>query len=138
LNGLKPATQYYIRAFAKNDAGTFYGNEVSFKMGVPFGTSEYDAVYYPYLEHPMRNHVKDLLYFLDGQNYYWNTLIYASNDTLYREERQTDPSLGVNMGCVALISNIDPSQQGNYNYYIGSYYKFSLFKRLPQSAIFNL
>ena len=127
LNGLKPATQYYIRAFAKNDAGIFYGNEVSFTMGVPFGTSEYDAVYYPYLGTPYAYHVKDILYFFDGQNYYWNTLIYASHDTLYRAEGKMDPSLGVNTGCVALISNIDPSQQVNYNYYIGSYYKFSLF-----------
>ena len=34
---------------------------------------------------------------------------------------------GQSKSCVALISNIDSSQQKNYDYYIGSYYKFSLF-----------
>jgi uncharacterized protein (TIGR02145 family) len=30
LSGLEPGTQYYVRAFATNDAGTSYGTEVSF------------------------------------------------------------------------------------------------------------
>jgi len=126
LNKLKPATQYYIRAYAKNSAGTFYGNEVSFKMGVPYGTINYDAVYYPFLGAPYAYHVNDVLYYLDGQNYVWSTLIYANHDTLYRAQGHVD-SFGVNEGCVALVSSIDPSQQPAYNYYIGSYYKFSFF-----------
>jgi hypothetical protein len=136
LKGLKPATQYYIRAFAKNDAGTFYGNEVSFKMGVPYGTINYDAVYYPWRGTPYAYayHVNDVMYYLDGQNYAWSTLIYANHDTLYRANGQVD-SFGVNKGCVALVSNIDPSQQPSYPYYIGSYYKFSFFN---DTAVGNL
>jgi hypothetical protein len=30
LSGLNPGTTYYVRAFATNDAGTAYGNEISF------------------------------------------------------------------------------------------------------------
>ena len=30
INGLKPSTKYYIRAYATNSAGTAYGNELSF------------------------------------------------------------------------------------------------------------
>ena len=37
LTGLIPGKQYYIRAFAKNDAGTYYGNEVSFRVGTALG-----------------------------------------------------------------------------------------------------
>ena len=37
-----------------------------------------------------------------------------------------DP-IGQSKSCVALVSGIDSSQQKNYDYYIGSYYKFSLF-----------
>ena len=126
LNGLISGTQYYIRAFAKNDAGTYYGNEVSFRMGVALGTINYDAVYYPFLGTPLAYHVNDIMYIFDGQNYFWNTLVYANRDTLYHAEGQVD-SFGVNKGCVALVSNIDPSQQPAYPYYIGSYYKFSFF-----------
>ena len=126
LTGLISGEQYYVRAFAKNDAGTFYGNEVSFRMGVPHGMINYDAVYYPFLGTPYAYHVNDILYDSDGQNYFWNTLIYANHDTLYRAEGQVD-SFGVNKGCVALVSNINPSQQPSYTYYIGSYYKFSFF-----------
>jgi len=126
LNGLISGTQYYIRAFAKNDAGTYYGNEVSFRMGVALGMINYDAVYYPFLGTPLAYHVNDIMYIFDGQNYFWNTLVYANRDTLYHAEGQVD-SFGVNKGCVALVSNIDPSQQPAYPYYIGSYYKFSFF-----------
>jgi hypothetical protein len=31
LTGLIPSTNYYVRAYAKNSAGTFYGNTLSFK-----------------------------------------------------------------------------------------------------------
>jgi uncharacterized protein (TIGR02145 family) len=33
LSGLLPATKYYVRAYATNNAGTAYGNEVSFTTG---------------------------------------------------------------------------------------------------------
>jgi uncharacterized protein (TIGR02145 family) len=33
LNGLKPATSYYVRAYATNKFGTGYGNEVTFESG---------------------------------------------------------------------------------------------------------
>jgi hypothetical protein len=126
LTRLIPGKQYYIRAFAKNETGIFYGNEVSLKVGVVHGTINYDAVYYPYLGTPYAYHVNDIIYDFDGQNYFWNTLIYANHDTLYRAEGQVD-SFGINKGCIALVSNIDPSQQPLYSYYIGSYYKFSFF-----------
>lgn len=127
LKNLKPATQYYVRAFAKNDAGTFYGNEVSIKTGVTYGTVNYDAVYTPFLGIPYAYHVSDLLYLFDGLNYYWDTYIYANHDTLYRAEGQINASFAMNKGCIALVSHIDPSQQPLYNYYVGSYYKFSFF-----------
>jgi hypothetical protein len=128
LGGLKPATQYYIRAFAKNDAGVFYGNEVSFTLTAPYGMINYDAAYAPLLVYPPYTyHVSDLLYYFNGQNYDWETYNYARTDTFYRAKGQMDSSFGLNKGCVALVSNIDPSQQPAYNYYIGSYYKFSFF-----------
>jgi uncharacterized protein (TIGR02145 family) len=33
LNGLQPATLYYVRAYATNKSGTGYGNEVTFESG---------------------------------------------------------------------------------------------------------
>lgn len=134
LNGLIPGTLYYIRAFAKNDAGIYYGNEVSFRMGVPYGTINYDAVYYPFLGTPFAYHVNNTMYYFDRQHYTWNTLVYANHDTLYRAYGQVD-SFGVNKGCVALVSNIDPSQQPSYPNYIGSYYKFAFFN---DTAVGNL
>jgi hypothetical protein len=91
--------------------------------------TEYDAAYtsnsgtFYYYSY----HVKDTLYYSEGKNYRWITLIYNASDTFFRAHGQLDSLTGQNKGCVALISNMDPSQQGLYNYYIGSYYKFSLF-----------
>jgi uncharacterized protein (TIGR02145 family) len=39
LNGLQPATLYYVRAYATNKSGTGYGNEVIFESG-PVQTAE--------------------------------------------------------------------------------------------------
>lgn len=39
LNGLQPATLYYVRAYATNKFGTGYGNEVTFESG-PIQTAE--------------------------------------------------------------------------------------------------
>ena len=90
---------------------------------------EYDATYKPNSGtfYPYSYHVKDTLYWSEGQYRGWNTLIFNATDILYYAEGQVDSSFGQNKGCVALVSPIDPSQQANYNYYIGSYYKFSLF-----------
>jgi hypothetical protein len=127
MSGLNPATQYYIRAFAKNDAGIFYGNEVSLKLTVPYGLINYDAAYAPFLVYPPYTyHVSDWLYYYNGQNYEWETYNYARTDTFYRANGQMDSELG-GKGCIALVSSIDPSQQSSYDYYIGSYYKFSFF-----------
>ncbi len=134
LHGLTPGTLYYIRAFAKNEAGIYYGNEVSFKLQVPYGTINYDAAYYPYNGPNFSYHVNNLLYIYDGQDYIWNTFVYANRDTFYRANGVVD-SFGVNKGCVALVSNIDPSQQPLYPNYIGSYYKFSFFN---DTAVGNL
>ena len=41
ISGLSPNTQYYIRAYATNSAGTAYGNEVSFTSLIP----NYAAMY---------------------------------------------------------------------------------------------
>ena len=90
---------------------------------------EYDATYtsnsgtfynYSY-------HVKDTLLYSEGKNYRWSTLIYNASDTFYYKYGESDSLPGQNKGCVALVSSIDPSQQPMYNYYIGSYYRFSLF-----------
>jgi hypothetical protein len=132
LNHLRPATRYYIRAFAKNDAGTFYGNEVSLTMFTRYGLNNYDATYYPNLGAPYAYHVSNLLYQFNGQNFDWETYIYARTDTFYRAKGKTDT---LSKGCIALVSNIDSSQQSKYNYYIGSYYKFSLFN---DTAVGNL
>jgi len=35
LNNLIPNTQYYVKAYATNSAGTAYGNELSFSIGLP-------------------------------------------------------------------------------------------------------
>ena len=35
LNELLPSTQYYVRAYATNNAGTGYGNEISFNTNTP-------------------------------------------------------------------------------------------------------
>ncbi len=134
LNGLTPGALYYIRAFAKNDAGIYYGNEVSFRMGFPVGKINYDAVYYPFIGTPFAYHVNNIMYIYDGQSYFWNTFVYANRDTFYRADGLVD-SFGVNKGCVALVSNIDPSQQPFYPNYIGSYYKFSFFN---DTAVGNL
>lgn len=37
LTGLSPITQYYVRAYATNSAGTAYGNEISFTTGHEIG-----------------------------------------------------------------------------------------------------
>lgn len=134
IPGLSPGKQYYIRAFAKNEAGVYYGNEVSLRMGVVIGKINYDAVYYPYNGTHFAYHVNNIMYDYDGQNYYWNTYVYANRDTFYRAEGRVD-SFGVNKGCVALVSPIDPSQQPLYSNYIGSYYKFAFFN---DTAVGNL
>ena len=94
-----------------------------------FVLNEYDATYTSNsgIFYTYSYHVKDTLYYSNGHSNRWSTLIYNATDTLYYAHGQTDSSFGQNKGCVALVSSIPPSQQINYNYYIGSYYKFSLF-----------
>ena len=90
---------------------------------------EYDAtlnshdglIFYTYTYH-----VKDTLYCSYGDSH-WNTMNYNSRDTFYNKHGNVDPSTLSNKGCIALVSPIDPSQQPNYNYYIGNYYKFAFF-----------
>jgi len=42
ITGLTASTMYYVRAYATNSSGTFYGNEVSFTTTTEQGTSEVD------------------------------------------------------------------------------------------------
>ena len=44
LTGLSPGTIYYVRAYATNEAGTAYGNEVTFTSGVRLPTVTTTAV----------------------------------------------------------------------------------------------
>lgn len=39
ITGLTPGNAYYVRAYATNNAGTAYGNEISFTAGVVIGDS---------------------------------------------------------------------------------------------------
>lgn len=40
LTGLTPNTQYYVRAYATNCAGTAYGNEITFTSNAPFACGD--------------------------------------------------------------------------------------------------
>jgi uncharacterized protein (TIGR02145 family) len=42
LKGLSSNTTYYIRAFASNNAGTAYGNQLSFKTGLSFSSINFN------------------------------------------------------------------------------------------------
>ena len=44
ITGLQPATTYYVRAYARNDQGTAYGEEVSFTTQIQKPTSPYFSV----------------------------------------------------------------------------------------------
>ena len=44
MNGLEPNTTYYVRAFATNNVGIAYGNEISFKMAKTIATITTTAV----------------------------------------------------------------------------------------------
>ncbi|HCL83747.1 MAG TPA: hypothetical protein DIC22_07225, partial [Chitinophagaceae bacterium] len=93
-------------------------------------TNEYDAAYYGNngsIYYTYAYHIKDTLYDGSGGGYHWSSLSRNATDTFYNLAGQSDAPFGQNKSCVALISNIDTSQQKNYSYYIGSYYKFSLF-----------
>lgn len=45
LNGLSPATSYFLRAYASNTSGTAYGNEVSFTTAVFIGLGTLENPY---------------------------------------------------------------------------------------------
>ncbi|HEX4849171.1 MAG TPA: hypothetical protein VFV08_00125, partial [Puia sp.] len=72
-------------------------------------------------------HCRQILYYFKGKPYEWEMYLYNAHDTFYQSYGVLDTAVAQKKGCFALISNIDPSQQANYNYYIGNYYKFSLF-----------
>lgn len=40
MTGLSPNTIYYVRAYTTNEAGTGYGNEISFNSGYVMGSSQ--------------------------------------------------------------------------------------------------
>lgn len=44
LNGLKPATEYFVRAFATNSAGTAYGDDVTFTTRIPVDMVESNSL----------------------------------------------------------------------------------------------
>ena len=44
ITGLQPATTYYVRAYARNDQGTAYGEEMSFTTQIQKPTSPYFSV----------------------------------------------------------------------------------------------
>lgn len=44
LNGLTPLTTYYVRAYAINSLGTFYGNEISFKTEATYSYTQGQTV----------------------------------------------------------------------------------------------
>ena len=46
IEGLSPATEYYLRAYATNTSGTGYGNEISFKTRNPDAIADADSNYY--------------------------------------------------------------------------------------------
>ncbi len=41
LTGLSPSTQYHVRAYATNSAGTGYGSDLTFTTGTPTGVVDY-------------------------------------------------------------------------------------------------
>ena len=49
INGLHPATTYYVRAYATNSKGTAYGNEVTFATPATLATVTTRAVSDPYI-----------------------------------------------------------------------------------------
>ena len=46
ITGLTPKNTYYVRTYATNNAGTAYGNEVSFYISIPFTNVDYDGNVY--------------------------------------------------------------------------------------------
>jgi len=91
--------------------------------------NDYDAVYHhdtiPF--YGFAYHVKQILYYRKGRKYFGEIYLYNASDTFHESYGDLDTEVAQKNGCFALVSNIDSSQQGNYNYFIGSYYKFSLF-----------
>jgi hypothetical protein len=51
ISGLKPNTQYYVRAYAANSAGIAYGNELIFTTG-PTDLSDHLLLYLPFSGNP--------------------------------------------------------------------------------------
>ncbi|MCE1201483.1 MAG: fibrobacter succinogenes major paralogous domain-containing protein [Bacteroidia bacterium] len=47
ITGLSPQTQYNVRAYATNSAGTSYGSNVSFTAGVSTGVTDVEGNFYP-------------------------------------------------------------------------------------------
>ncbi len=91
--------------------------------------NDYDATYthnaLPF--YTFSYHVRQKVFYQKDSSYQWKTWLYNASDTFYSLYELADISIGNKKGCFALISSIDTSQQANYPYYIGSYYKFSLF-----------
>jgi hypothetical protein len=110
-----PAKTSVDSAFVMNDYDAVYTHN-----GLPVFTFAY--------------HVRNILFYRKGV-YKWETYLYNARDTFYDVYAEPDSTVAQKKGCFALVSSIDPSQQGNYNYYIGSYYKFSLFS---DTAVGNL
>ena len=99
--------------------------------------NDYDATYThnspPF--YTFSYHVRQKVFYQKDSSYQWKTWLYNASDTFYSAYEVADSSVANRKGCFALISSIDTSQQPNYPYYIGSYYKFSLF---ADTAVGNL
>ncbi len=141
LTGLSPQTLYYVRAYAVNEAGTGYGNSVSFQTedGLPVLSTIEVTVYSSTLAVSGGNITDDSGFAVTSRGIVWGT---ASEPTLGSNDGLTTDGSGIGE-FTSTMANLNPQT----NYYVRAYASNSngtkygnevLFTTLPTSIEGNL